>query len=191
MAADDTHPRRRDAAATRSALLSATRELLAERGAAHTTTRDIAAVVGVNQALINRYFGSKEELFVEAVRSGTSSVDDVVASAPLDEIAAVMLREVLEVSASGKGTFELLAGVVNNEMMTVVIRDMIESRITKGLGDRLAGPDGALRAELLNALILGVVVMRQKIATSALENADLDRIADYVTRMADPVLNAD
>ncbi|WP_068275854.1 TetR/AcrR family transcriptional regulator [Aldersonia kunmingensis] len=191
MVADESQPRRRDAAATRNALLAATRVLLGQQGAAQTTTRDIAAVVGVNQALINRYFGSKEALFIEAVRTGGSAAESIATSAPLDEVPAAMLHEVLEVTASGTGTLELLAGALNNETITAVIRDMIETTFTKGFGNRLPGPDAALRAELLDALLLGVVVMRQKIATPALAQADVDTIADYVTRMVRPVLGSD
>lgn len=62
---DDTETivRSRDAAATRRSLLSAGRRRFAEDGYSSTKVRDIAADAGVNVALINRYFTSKEGLF--------------------------------------------------------------------------------------------------------------------------------
>lgn len=189
MAADAPDPpRRRNATATRQALLVAARTLLAEHGATQTTTRDIAAAAGVNQALINRYFGSKENLFVEAVRTNEAGMADVVTTSSLTDIPVRMLREVLEASDTGRGTTAMLAGVVNNETITAVIRDIIEANLTVKLGDRLGEPDGALRAELLNALVVGVTVMRKKIGSPALAAADLDVIARYVTAMSEPLL---
>ncbi|MGW7243493.1 TetR/AcrR family transcriptional regulator, partial [Streptomyces sp. NPDC054804] len=61
--------RRRDAAATRRALLLAARARFTRLGYDRTTLRDVAADVGVNLALVKRYFGSKEGLFKAALAS--------------------------------------------------------------------------------------------------------------------------
>ena len=59
--------RPRNAAATRLALLEAARTRFTRVGYEATTLRDVAADVGVNLALIKRYFGSKEGLFKAAL----------------------------------------------------------------------------------------------------------------------------
>ena len=51
----------RDAKATRRALVRAARRRFATDGYRATTVRQIASDVGVNVALINRYFVSKED----------------------------------------------------------------------------------------------------------------------------------
>lgn len=61
--------RRRDAAATRQALLEAASSRFTRLGYDRTTLRDVAADVGVNLALIKRYFDSKEGLFKAALAS--------------------------------------------------------------------------------------------------------------------------
>lgn len=61
--ASTTGRRRRDAAATRRELLQAARNRFIRLGYEATTLRDVASDVGVNPALIKRYFGSKESLF--------------------------------------------------------------------------------------------------------------------------------
>lgn len=61
--------RRRDAAATREALLQAAHSRFTRLGYDRTTLRDVAADVGVNLALIKRYFDSKEGLFKAALAS--------------------------------------------------------------------------------------------------------------------------
>ncbi|MFW0786307.1 TetR family transcriptional regulator [Gordonia sp. CPCC 206044] len=180
-------PRRRNAAATREALLQATRTLLAEHGA-QVTTRDIAAEVGVNQALINRYFGSKEQLFVEAVRTTPSPVIDLIADGAVESLPEGILHAVLEAGGSGGGGVAMLAGVVDNDTITEVVRDTVEKTFTRGLAERLDGPHAELRAELVNALVVGISLMRQRIGSPALAAADLDEIAGYVGRMTEPLL---
>lgn len=81
----------RDADVTRRALVRAARRRFATDGYRATTVRQIAADAGVNVALINRYFVSKEGLF-EACMLRTSdeletqssaraaSIDDVITS---------------------------------------------------------------------------------------------------------------
>ena len=51
---------------TRAAILDAAQKLFAEHGHERTTVRDIAAKASVDPALVIRYFGSKDELFVRA-----------------------------------------------------------------------------------------------------------------------------
>src|SRR5579864_9647512 len=56
-------PRRRNAAATRAAILASARKMFARCGYDGAGLRDIAAGAGVTAMLVNRYFGSKEQLF--------------------------------------------------------------------------------------------------------------------------------
>ena len=62
-------PRYRNAAATRQAILEAAKTCFMHEGYEQVGVRDIAARAGVDPALVNRYFGSKEGLFSEAVAS--------------------------------------------------------------------------------------------------------------------------
>ena len=58
--------RPRNAAQTRADILSAARRRFATDGYEPTTLRAIAADVGVDAALVTRYFGSKQDLFATA-----------------------------------------------------------------------------------------------------------------------------
>src|ERR671923_441708 len=69
--------RRRDAAATRDALLTAGAELFAERGYDGVPVWAIAQKAGVNKAMINYHFGGKRKLYL-AIVSATFS--EIVAS---------------------------------------------------------------------------------------------------------------
>ena len=69
LAPDRAAPRRRDAAATRAAILEAAQVQFARLGYDRAALRDIAAEAGADVALIKRYFGGKEALFTEALKA--------------------------------------------------------------------------------------------------------------------------
>ena len=58
--------RSRNAAQTRADILDAARRRFGSDGYQTTTLRAVAADVGIDPALIIRYFGTKQELFAEA-----------------------------------------------------------------------------------------------------------------------------
>jgi AcrR family transcriptional regulator len=89
-------PRRRDAAATREALLAAGTELFAERGYDGAPVALIAARAGVNKAMINYHFGGKRKLYLAIV--GATFADIVHAVERLAESprpAPQVLRELI------------------------------------------------------------------------------------------------
>ncbi len=59
--------RRRTSAEVRSAIVDAARALFSERGYGSTSTRDITALAGVAEPLLFRHFGSKSQLFEQAI----------------------------------------------------------------------------------------------------------------------------
>jgi AcrR family transcriptional regulator len=59
--------RRRSSSEVRTLLIGSARELFAERGFAGTTTREIANRASVDETVLFRNFGSKEQLFDAAV----------------------------------------------------------------------------------------------------------------------------
>lgn len=75
--------RRRDAAATREALLAAAAELFAERGYDGVPVAAIAARARVNKAMISYHFGGKRQLYLAIV---TATFRDIVAG--VEQLAA-------------------------------------------------------------------------------------------------------
>src|ERR1700754_66811 len=60
-------PRRRDAAATRAAILASARRCFARAGYDGVGVREIAEGAGVTAMMVNRYFCSKERLLGEGI----------------------------------------------------------------------------------------------------------------------------
>jgi AcrR family transcriptional regulator len=188
-AVSPTRPRRRDAAATRTALLVAARQLMSERGVEGTSTRDVAAAAGVNQALVYRYFGSKEKLFTEALGS-SAEADDIAMKTPLVELPRVLLDRMLDAAeVHESGDVATLVAAANDEHVRKVIRKRIDEAFGDQLAKRLDGPDAALRAELFGALLVGVGFLRHKIGTKAMAAADREKLGAYVDRTAAALLD--
>jgi len=90
--------RRRDAAATRDALLAAGAELFAERGYDGVPVTAIAQKAGVNKAMINYHFGGKRKLYLAIVSATfTEIVAGVEKLAESRRPAPEVLRELIAV----------------------------------------------------------------------------------------------
>jgi AcrR family transcriptional regulator len=72
MAREKRPTRSRDAAKTRSELIEAARWWFTRRSYDDVGIRDVAERVGVDAALVQRYFGSKRQLFEDAIQGGYS-----------------------------------------------------------------------------------------------------------------------
>ena len=67
---------------TQQRLLEASGRVFAERGYRDATVRDICAAADVNLAAVNYYFGDKQRLYIEAVKSAHRAM---VEKAPLPD----------------------------------------------------------------------------------------------------------
>ena len=94
--------RSRNASATRAEILSAARARFGAEGYERTTVRAVAADVGIDPALVIRYFGSKDGLFTAAAELALD-LPDLSAVSP-DELAGVMLPRFFAVWET-EGTF--------------------------------------------------------------------------------------
>ncbi|MEV6569891.1 TetR family transcriptional regulator [Streptomyces sp. NPDC051577] len=171
--------RRRDASATRRRILDAARDLFAERGYERATVRDIAEVAGSNQALLFRYFGSKQGLLAEVLARG--GLEQVRATPP-EELFETALRSMLTSSAAGTGDRSLevyLRSVGRGEDAAGTLRELGEE-YQRALASLSDAPDGALRADLAMAWLLGIGLMRTVVAREPLAGADPDEVCALV-----------
>ncbi len=171
--------RQRDAAATRRALLEAARERFMRLGYDRTTLRDVAADVGVNIALIKRYFDSKEGLFKAALASAPRFPGGE-SELPRDRAA---LAEALshQLSADAWPEFAehpalMLLRVSGDERVDGLRRQALldfSRQLLEASGGLPAEGDDArlLRAELVVALGVGVAVVRSAVGLQPLRDA--------------------
>jgi AcrR family transcriptional regulator len=163
--------RRHDAQASRAALLEAAGALFDERGYDAATIRDIGDRAGVDPALIARYFGGKEGLYLAALQQERRP--------PLPVDPATVLEGMLSRSERrGIGPIPraMVSPTLSDEMREQVA-GVIRRRLLGPLGEELAGrgvPDAALRAELLVAIATGVALTRASGTLPALAGAPLE-----------------
>ncbi|MBW8798451.1 MAG: helix-turn-helix transcriptional regulator [Streptomyces sp.] len=168
--------RRRDAAATRQALLLAARARFTQLGYDRTTLRDVAADAGVNLALIKRYFGSKEGLFKAALAS-TPRFLGGDGEFPRDRAAlAEALSRQLAAGAwaeFGEHPVLMLLRDSGDEQVAELRRRALAEfgRQVLEASGAPAAPDARLRAELLVALGVGVAVVRSAVGLLPLADA--------------------
>jgi AcrR family transcriptional regulator len=97
--------RRRDKEATKKTLIAAAVEVFAQRGFDGATTREVAARAGVNEGLIQRYFGGKAGLLQAIVGNMCSEKLTACRMAPpsdslKSEIATVLRHEIMQADAN-------------------------------------------------------------------------------------------
>jgi AcrR family transcriptional regulator len=155
-------PRRRDADETRRRLLEAARQRFAEDGYAATTVRDIADDAGVNVALINRYFASKEGLFEACLRHVGEELRRSSGDVPLAGIAESIARQMAE-SADVPAQLSLLLRTSGDERADEIRRSVLltsAQRIAATAGWQGDDDELLLRAELLLATTIGIALLR-------------------------------
>ncbi|MFI6235480.1 TetR/AcrR family transcriptional regulator [Micromonospora sp. NPDC050784] len=184
-------PRRRDASATREAILNSAIEAFTRLGYDGAGVREVAGGAGVTAMLVNRYFGSKEQLFAEAV-DRSFAPRTVVSDDPSELSAETATRLAARTSpdADDLDPFLLMLRSAANPRAAEIIRAGIEKHVGRRLTDTLPGPDAAPRAELLLSLIAGVWLMRKIIATPALAGMDQGALVQQLHDLMQVLVNA-
>ncbi|MFE9191717.1 TetR/AcrR family transcriptional regulator [Micromonospora sp. NPDC007208] len=184
-------PRRRDASATREAILNSAIEAFTRLGYDGAGVREVAGGAGVTAMLVNRYFGSKEQLFAEAV-DRSFAPRTVVSDDPSELSAQTATRLAARTSpdADDLDPFLLMLRSAANPRAAEIIRAGIEKHVGGRLTDTLPGPDAAPRAELLLSLIAGVWLMRKIIATPALAGMDQGPLVQQLHELMQVLVNA-
>jgi AcrR family transcriptional regulator len=188
--------RRRDAVATRQALLQAARSRFIRLGYDRTTLRDVAADVGVNLALIKRYFDSKEGLFKAALAS-TPRFLGGEGEFPRDRAAlAEALSHQLSDSAwpeFGEHPVLMLLRVSGDERVDSLRRQALQDfsrQVLEASGTRRAQDDDErlLRAQHVVALGVGVAVLRSAAGLQPLRDATAEDLIGPLRDVLDTLL---
>lgn len=179
--------RRRDAGATRQALLDAARELFDAHGFRGTTVRAIGERAGVDQALIARYFGGKAELYQAVLDDDRLPVAPAAeASAPPPPPERRAPREVIDVlleRVDEQGVGPVLRALTDPGT-DAATRDELGGRLREHVTTPLAtwlreagAADADLRAEVVVAALLGVMITRATGGLPRVAGADRARLA--------------
>jgi AcrR family transcriptional regulator len=173
--ADTAPKRRRDAAATREAILASARRAFARAGYDGVGVREIASEAGVTAMLVNRYFGSKEQLFAEVaaqtMTTPTILTREILTSpTPGTDLAAALVDQT-DAGLAPLDGFLIMLHSASSQRAAGIGREQIEAHHHKVTTAALRGDLAPERAAVLLSLIAGIQVMRQMIGLPALAEA--------------------
>lgn len=173
-------PRPRNALATRSAILEAANRRFAAASYEEVGIRDVARDVGIDPALISRYFGSKEELFSAVLDSCTNKSDlmegdradfgrrmahELVYGAPNEEklrLFAIMLRS------------------IGSPKAAEVVQRSSADRFFIPFAEWIGGEDAIVRARMVAGMMMGMSVSRDMGGGFGLSPEECERMCERV-----------
>lgn len=176
------------AAATRAAMLEAARILFARDGYDHVGVRDIAAVVGVDPALIIRYFGSKEKLFAEAV-SGRFALSEGLLEGERSGLGERLARYVLSKEGKEGEQFDPLLALLRsapNERAAALLQEGLDEQFVRPLALWLGGERAEERAGLIAANLFGLAFMRFVLRSAPLAAGE----SEHLVALVAPILQS-
>ena len=169
-------PRPRNAEATRAAILMAARQRFARDSYDDVGMRDIAGDVGVDAALVSRYFGSKEDLFLKVLDQCSDGAD------LMDGDRATFGDRVARQAIFGHGDdgslehlLVLLRSIGSAKAIELVRRSAHECFFGP-FEAWIGGPDAAVRARLAAAFIMGMEVSREITGGQTLSPEECERM---------------
>lgn len=183
-------PRKRNAVATREAILRSAHECFVRSGYDGVGVREIAAGAGVTAMLVNRYFGSKENLFAEVIardlEAPTILTPQTLASPTLARDMARLIVAVTDRDARTLDGFKIMFRSAGSARAAELAKEQIERFHHRKLAGVLSGHKASERAAIILSLVAGVQVLRQMIGLDALSKADPDELA----RLIEPLIDA-
>lgn len=182
-------PRPRNAGATRAAILAAARERFAQESYDEVGLRDIARDVGVDAALVSRYFGSKEDLFTAVLDSCENGAE--LMEGDRSSFGERVAREAIDEARGGsrlRGLLILLRSVGSTRATELVQRTGAE-RFLNPFADWVGGPDAAVRARLAAALVMGMAVSREITGGFAMTPGECERMRDRMAALLQDIID--
>ena len=173
---------------TRARILAAARKLFLHEGYERTTIRGVAHDAGIDPALVIRYFGSKEGLFL-AVTPTDLGIPDL-RSVPRDKAGEAMVRQFFVRWEAPDGCLQiLLRAAVSNEHAAERGREVFRRQIIQAVAN-LRGRSGSEKiASLVATQLLGLAyclyVIRLPALTSMPREAVITAIGATIQRYLD------
>lgn len=187
--------RRRCAATTREEILAVARERFLAESYDSVGLRDIARGVGVDVALVSRYFGSKEELFRQVLSQGHEEKMAMPDSpADLPDFFAAMRADACEGDLQlHREKLVLVLRSAASTTASALVRDSFGADVLEPMARLIGGPEGYCRAVLIMSLLVGTNFLQTVLpvkpftdAERACFDAELNRLIGSIATPADP-----
>ena len=161
---------------TETRILASASRLFVERGYERTTIREIARAAGVDGGLVMHYFGSKQQLFQRVTHDRPLQELTGTADHVTDQILARLADSLAHEPVQ---SLALLRSMLTHPDAAQAMREgaaAYQAQISRPI----AADDADLRAALVGAVMLGVVVSRHLLRTEALSDASPEHVIDLL-----------
>jgi AcrR family transcriptional regulator len=162
---------------TRATILRVAGELFQAKGYSTTGLREIATAAGVDPALIIRYFGTKEALFLE-----TATLDPAWAerlAGPIDTLGERMARSMVEARRDTQGSITALLRATETAGVRDYLQQMMADQLIAPIVHRIPGSEPEIRARIFAAQTLGLMYLLFTVDDPILRSMPADRIIAY------------
>jgi AcrR family transcriptional regulator len=161
LANERSAPRKRDAEATRAAILQAAKTHFARSGYDGAFLRDIAADAGADAALINRYFGGKDGLFAAALKDsiGPDTTREWNRQSFGRDVATMMAGHAHQ-HIERTHSFQFLLRAATNPITAPMLNVAVQERFMGPIREWIGGDHAEARARVLASVYIGLLVER-------------------------------
>jgi len=170
----------------RSAVLSVTSDLVAERGPDGFSVRDIAARAGINHALVHRHFGTKAEVLEEMLAADAEAVVAAVVESglPTSDAASGEVAELLDLLAQRPSYWRTLVHAVLDSPEAAIPGTASTTELFSGLW-RDADAERAVPTSVAGMTVLGWLIFGQFMCESTGADPEETRraVADQVSAL--------
>ena len=184
-------PRTRNAAVTREALLEAARRRFIEESYDAVGLREIASDAGIDVSLVHRYFGSKEGLFKEVLRSGKKKFNGDV---PADQLPEFLAGTIIDQDCSSRGEHAdrllIIVRSASSAKAAEIVRESMRDDVLEPIARLLDGGNPEMRASLCMALIIGMTIQRTIMCIEAQSDCDPEFFRRKLVHMFEVALNS-
>lgn len=160
---------------TQERILSAAGRLFAALGYDRTTIRAVAAAAEVDAGLVMHYFGSKERLFAEATRTETPLVTGETPEEVAEQLLGILRQSLIEEPIA---SLAALRSMLTHPDAAAEVGNAHAERVK--VSKAIPGVDGNLRAAVVSAILIGVVLGRHLVKLDELADADPDEIVELL-----------
>jgi len=182
-------PRPRDAEATRQALIAAGQQLFSREAYDQVGVRAIAAAAGVNQALLNRYFGSKAGLFRAVLDSLLRDLSWL--GGERDDFGARVAAHLCAKDRAAIDPLLILFRSTAHPESAALVREVMDDAVVRPLAAWLGGARALERAAAIISLLLGVSVFRVMLAPDSAGGAGAGDYQALVARMLQSLVDGE
>lgn len=178
---------------TREAILTAARVCFAERGFDATSLRRIAETAGVDQSLVHHFYGTKENLFLQALELPGKIEEAITAAAQggLDGIGERVVRAHLSVwddVSSRPALMTMVRSAAIHRAAAARLRETATGILARALGGVITGEDAMLRTSMVATQLVGLAMMRYVAHLEPLASADTDTVARHYGRAVQAIV---